>query len=385
MESLTNGFRAARAVWKPFLALTAIAGAAAIWLFALGSLPGDDASYSPDPATQPFVFVEFGRDADTVWIAAGNDPSQRAQALTIPHAPEYGAFVSLSPDGSRLAYTALAPDTTPDPDAPAGLYVYLLGSENAPELIAEDADLLVKPVWSPDSSHVVFRRSQSAPDRAGDFSLVAIDIGSGAETQIAATTDVALFPVGFSPDGGSLNFVALSPAGSELHAVSPAGGEPRAVARLSDGLTRDWRLSPAGDRLAYLVLQEGEGRYSARIAVAELETGAIVTAAASGRDELGPAWTADGGALAYGVLEPGKGGGIVLHNADGSTTELPAPARGFDMPLAWALDGALLAVQSFDGVSISEPGRAVLALVGRDGARQTVGAAGEVTFVGWLN
>jgi hypothetical protein len=383
MDRRTALIRAARAAWKPLLAVAALLGGAGLWLFAISSLSdGDD--FSPDePANHPFVYVEFGVHADTVWIAAGSDPSERIEALTVPHAPEYGAFFSLAPDGQRIAYTVLPPGTpAPSPDAPAELWIAYLQDETAPRRVAADADLLVEPVWSPDGASLVFRRSDSAVERAGEFSLVALELRSGRETILAATSDVALFPVAFSDGGASFSYATLSPSGSDLQVVELATGSRRTL-RLSDELTRDWELTQAGDRLAFLVLTTDGGRYSARAATLEIETGALTIAPAGSWDELGPTWTADGAGLTFGRLTPGLGGSAVVQTG-GRTTALAGPALGFDVPLAWSADGALLAVQTFDGASITEPGRSALALVGRDGSRDLV-AAGEVTFVGWLN
>ena len=61
---------------------------------------------------------------------------------------------------------------------------------------------------------------------------------------------------------------------------------------------------------------------------------------------------------------------------------LAAPARGFDLPLAWSRSGSNIAVRSFDGTSVTAPGDATLSVVTLGGSRQVI-AHGEVTFIGW--
>ena len=138
-------------------------------------------------------------------------PLVERKLTTIDHAPEYGAAVALSPDGTRIAYVALPASGAAAIDAPAEVWVMDRNGRNRKRL-AGDADLPVAPVWSPDGLSVVFRRSDNS-DAAGHFQLVRVTT-DGAETTLVDSTD-GLLPVGFAPDG-SLYFVRLSTAGTDL-------------------------------------------------------------------------------------------------------------------------------------------------------------------------
>src|SRR3989304_1727416 len=48
------------------------------------------------------------------------------------------------------------------------------------------------------------------------------------------------------PGGPGLHCASVAAAGSDLWRPPAAGGEPRQVAHLSEGLSRDWDLSPDG-------------------------------------------------------------------------------------------------------------------------------------------
>jgi len=104
---------------------------------------------------------EFGIEADTLWTAPADRPSQREVVATVPHAAHYGIYATLSPDGRRIAYTALSPGLKDaNTDSPADVWV--MGADgNYPRLVSSDADLLIAPLWAPDSASLVFRRSQS--------------------------------------------------------------------------------------------------------------------------------------------------------------------------------------------------------------------------------
>jgi hypothetical protein len=325
------------------------------------------------PAAGPVeyvVYAEFGLTADSVYRANAARPSERTRLHVIPHAREFGIVAATSPDGGAFAYTALPAGTlAPAPDTPAELWLAPL-EDGAPRKLAGGFDLRVRPVWSPDGGTIIARRSAS-DDAAYD--LVGVDARTGAEVVLARSAS-APFPAGFSPAGDALYYATIDSAGSELHRVDLAGLASSQVARLSDGLTRDWALSPDSSRLAYLsLLPQGAGRFASRVQVLDLASGAIAPSV-DGGDEFGPSWT-PAGALTLGRLESGKGALVV----DGVSS---APADGFDVPLAWSRSGSNLAIRVFDGVSLTAPGTASLVTLGADGKRHTI-ANGEVTFIGW--
>ena len=328
------------------------------------------------------AYFQFGETADTLWLADPQQPARREKILVLPHAREFGVVPSLAAAGGRFAFTALPPATAePAPDTPADLWLAALDGQSEPVLLARGVDLLVAPVWSPDGASLVARRS------AGAYQLVALDAASGGERLLVAS-EAALFPVAFAPaspagrpDGARLYYVELTRAGSELLAVDLATSATARVARLADGLTRDWALSPAGDRLAYLTLNVDQDSVSTRAFVLDLATTAVTPIGEADADAFSPVWSADG-ALAIGSLRDGRAGAGLIRISDGRASRLPGPARGFDVPLAATSDGGFV-VRAFEGASTAAPGRSVLAVVGAGGRRQTI-ATGEVTFLGWI-
>ena len=117
---------------------------------------------------QQLVVSEFGDSTDTVVVVNPADVSSRKVIATIDHAPGYGVFPSLAPDGRAIAYTALPSDAAkPSPDSPATAAI--VDVDEHVTVLADDVDLLVTPVWSPDSSAVVVRKNTPAPDSAGTF------------------------------------------------------------------------------------------------------------------------------------------------------------------------------------------------------------------------
>ncbi len=226
------------------------------------------AAVSSAGAGERVAYLEFGRGADSLWLADPARPADRVLIRRIDHAPDFGALATLAPGGGSLAYTLLPPDTVaPAPDALAELWVAPLAGDGEPRLLAGGVDLLVPPVWSADGATVVFRRSRP------DFQIAGLDLVSGAERTLVVSAGAALFPVAFAPNGRLL-YVALDGDGSRLFAVA-ADGSSELIAPLADGLTRDWSLAPAGDRLAYLELTFSATELSSRARILDLGTGRI--------------------------------------------------------------------------------------------------------------
>jgi len=386
------GHRAGRPV-----ALAAIVAilAAGLWHFALGGLLSGGGSSSGSVAlatdSPQLIYSEFGQNSDTIWAAAADDLSRRRAIATVAHTPEYGIFPSLSPDGGRIAYTVLPADGgLADIAAPAEVWV-MDGNGADRRRLAVDADLPVTPVWAPDGGSLVFRRSVFRENAAGSFQLVRMTL-AGAET-VLVVADAGLFPVGFSPDGATFYYVQLSADGTNLGRVAATGGPAAPVAHLSDDFARDWHLSPDGTRLAYLAPRYSGDRVSYSATVLDL-TGnsggpvlraASATAALSGADEFNPIWSPNGRDLTVGRLTSGSSGAPALQMAAagmGDEGSLAAPPSGFDVPLAWSGDGGYLAVRSFEGDSVTNPGRSWVMVVGGD-QRQKVAEISDIEVLGW--
>jgi hypothetical protein len=344
--------------------------------FALESRVPTKAPVTSTASGGRIAYFEFGVAADTLWLTSASDPSNRESVFTAPHALEYGVIPSISPYGTGVVYAALPPSTAaPGPDSPAELWYAPLIAGAEPRLVASSIDLLVAPVWSPDAKRVVYRRSD-----ATSFALVEMPFDGGAERILVMTSsDHALFPVGFSQDGATLYFVDISNAGSQLLAFNNLSSSITPVTQLSEGLTRDWALSPDGSQLAFLALDYTPEAINSRAYVVDLATTSIEPVSDARASAFGPVWDKDG-ALIIGILSPG-GEGSFVHVQDGKTSQILGPNAGFDVPLAYLPGGAHL-VRAFEGASSSAPGRASLTLIDSNGERHVLSTS-DVTFVGW--
>jgi Tol biopolymer transport system component len=365
-------------------------------------------NYSGDPPTaferlqgagQRLLVSEFGANADTiVSIDPSNVAGSREVIATIDHAPEYGIVAALSPDASAVAYTALPVDANdPGPGSPA--IAGLVLQDGTTTVLANDVDLVVAPVWSPDNASIVVRKNTPCEDAglscdeypAGAFELVLLGL-DGSRSTLTSWRSAAAFPIAFSPDGTAFYFATLNANGTDLYRVAPDGSSETQIAHLSDEVARDWKLSPDGTRIAYSAAESGQA--PAIVArVVDLATGAIsdalnADALAAGppstgvaRGEFNPAW-APGGELTVASMNLDGGAGAVSVE-DGVADALTSGVDGMDLPLSWSPDGAALAVRAVDGETPFDAGASYVEIVGADGERERVSESSDLSIVGW--
>ncbi len=372
-----------------WLALLILLGVPTLGVRLISGLPGQASSQPPPSAglnallqtAGPLVvFSEFGEATDTLWAADPDNPAERTEIVRVAHARGHGISPSLSPDGARIAYTVL-PAQAAQPDATPSAELWVLDTKTGDAArLAEGVDLIATPIWSADADAVVVRQSAG-----GDVALLRVDLSG--EASVIASSTAGLYAIGSSPDGAWWYYAALSSSGTDLFRAAAAGGlAPEPVAHLSDGVARDWHLSPDGTRLAYLAQDDGVGFVAE---VLGLATGrAEAPLAVAGTAQFNPVWEATG-ALTVGSL--GAGGAPLRLSVDGgpqpASARLPAPpggAPGFDVPLAWSPDGAHLAVRRFDGQSASDPGPSQVQVLGADGVRRALSTLSDVVLLGWL-
>ncbi len=370
---------------RPAVAVGVIAAAASVLWYGASTLTG---SGDPAPLFQPaespsFVFVEFGRNADAIRVASVADPTNARTVATVAHAEGFGVYAALSPDGQRIAYTVVPP-TEGEPSIGSPAELRIIQADTGDQTLATGADLLVPPVWSPESDAVIFRRSVGAEDGAGTFELVRIDLSG--EERVLVSGSEALFPIGFA--GGALYYAAFSTSGTDLYRFD---GGPTFVAHLSDDIARDWRLSPDGTKLAYLVQQDlGDGRLGFVARVLDLSGQGLGGFAvlderdASAPDEFSPVWNPATGGLTLGRLDPDGASPLVEVAPDGSERALTSTDRGFDVPVSWAPDGSRLIFRWFLGDSAENPGPSRLHLLTPDGDRELLSVNSDIQIVGWI-
>ncbi len=378
---------------KPALVGGTLAATAAGGWVALDRLGPHD---SPSPFQQiqgqgqRLLVSEFGDSADSIVALDPRDAAARTTLAIVEHAPGYGIFAMLSPDGQAIAYTALPSDAArPGPDAAARAAIVDVDGAVTP--LADDVDLLVGPVWSPDSASIVVRKNTPAADAAGAFELLLLG-RDGSRTTLTTWTTAAVFPIAFAPDGSKLYFATLNNAGTDLYSIAPDGTTETKIAHLSDQIARDWKLAPDGSALAYSVVEGGSSPYviaktldlatgaaAEAIAPDELQAGPPSTGIARG--ELNPAWRGSV-ELTIASLNLDGGGNAVVIDAAGAPSAITTNDDSIDVPLDWSPDGTTLAVRAIDGKTPADATTSHVELL-YDGERERVSESADVQIVGW--
>ncbi len=375
----------ARSLSRNVIIATAVA---AVGILAITSLvmrervDTDDGAVVQAAGAPRVVFAEFGLNEDQIYTAPADSPDDRTLHANVPHAPGWGINPGTSAAGPLVAYTLLPEDADPTRESPAELWVLNVSTNNLTRL-ARDADLLVPPVFAEDGATLLYRRSQGARQ---EVVRVAID-DLTREVVHGEETSFGVFPIGLR--GASLLFARLSTEGTDIYEVE-RGEEPRFLLHASDEIARDWRVSPDGNALSFLAPVTEAERVVYRAHVVALESlepvalGLPEGEATAATEQYSPVWTPDGSALTVGqeaftsTAKP-----AVVLGLDGTLSELSTPRFGFDVPIAWSLDGRYLAVRSFDGRNSVQPGIQRTVIVDREGARLSIDVPSEVIFLGW--
>ncbi len=395
---------------------------------------------TPQPPLEPtsyrFLYSEFGAEADTIWSIKPDDVADRVEVAKIPHKAGWAITPALSPDGKKIAYTVMPEDGL---FANADASAYILDLESGkPELVAERVDLLTTPRWSPDGGLLFLRRNLEE-----ETTIIVVDLREPGEgTPVAGegkpppvrtvlrrhVSDVfSYIPLGFDAKDATMYFVQIqggTEGGSYLGRYGPATGEAVATATaiadatatvtagtpspvpspnaspaplpgdvflvLSDQIARDYALSPDAGRVAFLVPGLVVGQFVARTYVADIKNEDVSAlpspAGLAPGGQLSPAWHPDGKSVAIGQLpsggEPGRVAVVPLDS--GQPLFLPPPGKGFDQPLSWSPDGKFLAVLSFSGESLGNPGPSRLVFISVNGQRPALPEGSEIRGVGWL-
>ena len=406
-----------------------------------GSPVSGTPTVTPQPPLEPtsyrFLYSEFGAEADVIWSIKPDDPADRVQVASVPHKTGWAITPALSPDGKKIAYNAMTDDGL-FPIADAVTYILDLASGKS-ELVAAGVDLLTTPRWSPDGGLLFLRRNLEE-----EVTIILLDLREPEENgEPAAGEDkpppvrtvlrrhvsdvLSYIPLGFDAKSATMYFVQIqggTEGGSYLGRYGPATGEAVATATaiadatatvtagtpspvpspnaspaplpgdvflvLSDQIARDYALSPDATRVAFLVPGLVQGQFVSRTYVAEIKSkGVSALPSPSGLapgDQISPAWHPDGKSVAIGQLpgggEPGRVAVVPLDG--GKPLFLPPPDKGFDQPLSWSPDGKFLAVASFSGESLGNPGPSRLVFVSVNGQRPAAPEGAEIRAVGWL-
>jgi len=225
--------------------------------------------------------------------------------------------VELSPDGKHVAVYRTV-NSNPD--------IWLIDTAGGvPMRFTFDAATELRPVWSPDSSHVVFTSS-----RKGVFNLYRkLSSGAGPE-ELLLESDQAKAPTDWSTDGRFLLFRSVGPqTGWDLWALPVSGDRKPFPFLKTPSEERDGQFSPDGKWIAY---QSNEsGRFEIYVQPFPGPGGKFQISTNGGAQ---PRWNKNGKEIFYVSLDSKMMAAPVKLSPDGQSLETGTPAALFPVRIA---------------------------------------------------
>ncbi len=328
------------------------------------------------PAT-PHVFWAGALPADPA--AGAERPPVELRDLTPDAVPPSGAGgdLHLSPDGRLLVRVETVPD------GPAGrrdrLLLVQTGTGESRALVDDPLADLSAPRFSPDGSAVVcVRESMSTHDDPPDYTLLHVDVATGAARELTPGFDRWPSAPQFAADGTTVYFLADDDGRHALFRVAAEGGEP--VRMTTDGAYSDLQVA-----------RDGSALYALRSAYDEPPAPVRLDPQATGQhpEPLPNPGTLGGLPGSLHEVEATAADGTPVHSwlvlPEGASAEDPAPL------LLWIHGGPLMSWNSWSwrwcpwvmaarGYAVLLPDPALSQGYGQDFVRRGWGAWGEAPY-----
>jgi Tol biopolymer transport system component len=251
----------------------------------------------------------------------------------LPRMGQFNELQSLSPDGSKAAFTSY--------DGGQNLAVYDLASQRTKLLTNFDwtGNWTSFAVWSPDSRRVAYMQSGFGPDAVSELRVATLDGKSDLVFRNDANPGKRVAPAGWLPDGSALVVALMRAENTFAVGVVPTAGGPFTPLRLGKWTGPELpSLSPDGRLIAF---SEGApGMREIHVISRDGRTEHRITDHPA--DDYRPLWAPDGNHLAFLSNRNGSPGLwiVAIHDGEPAGEPLRASEGMHDVDLlGWTKSG----------------------------------------------
>ncbi len=296
--------------------------------------------------TQPqILFIKPDEnDPDQIFVA---DPSGTAEAKQLSQSPSPITAFAVSPDSSRIAYSA----STHEFGQEGTSDIWLMNSDGSDARMLLDCSDAVcgNLIWMPDSRRLIYERRQiPSPGAApGNPRLFWLDVLTEETVPLFADNQIlGLYPA-ISPDGEWLSFVSPLDNGIQLYSF-----EDGSTILIPNRMGSAVNWSPDSQTVALADVNTEDQDWGINLSLFNVDTETVVNLGESVQtDEGGPVWSPDGRQIVFGskMARTGMGRQIWLMGAD-STDRMPLTNEpDFQhTDFAWSPDGQSIIYQRYD-------------------------------------
>lgn len=313
-------------------------------------------SENKDSIQYEIIYLESNNNYDIsiIWRADVPYFINKQSLTTIEHAPGFPINASLSPDGTKVAYTNLPRGAgLTRPYLNGELWVFDIPSKKHARL-TKGIDYQIIPTWSPDSSGVVYQRYSEQEGMQLSF----IGVNGERNIVLASYSHSTLHPIGFSRDGKKFYYYRVSSEGNNevwevgISPVTP----PRSIITINKGAVHSLKLSPSG-KLVVVSFSEMEDSFSEKILLFSLygKEGKVVEQGA--KKAYTPIWGPLSENITYNIpyyeypttsLNYRYGGELIILNLlTQEKISLAQSTEWMDVPISWSPNGEWLAFRRY--------------------------------------
>ncbi|MDQ2786421.1 MAG: S9 family peptidase [Chloroflexota bacterium] len=249
--------------------------------------------------------------------------------------------MTLSPDGTRIAFTVVRPDGEANRNRTS---VWIVPAEGgaARQLTSDDA-ISSSPCWSPDGTSLAF-----TSDREGTAQIYVLDLARGGEAQQMTHDQAqpATSPL-WSPRGDTLAFlcrVPSIPAAEHIVTYPDAADRPKVITRASYKREGAGFLDHTRNQLFVLPVGGGTPR---QLTTCAMGIGGPTSASERNLGIGSPVWSPDGTKIAFVSYDDedrdGRCDVYTVALVDGTVTRVTPHDGGYASP-TWSPDGSHLAI-----------------------------------------